>query len=288
MKNFKNFKNIGLFVKKITADLDKSQISGIKAAVNQVTKILEQQNYNLYLDNECLKKSCDLIIVIGGDGSFLSAARTIIDANVPILGIHKGRLGFLADLNFDKIKYSLMAILSGKYIEERRSLLQASVVPTNNKKINTNCALNDIVFFNGKIPRLMEFEIFIDKQFVLQLRADGLIIATPTGSTAYSLSAGGPILYPTLRVFNLVPMSPHTLSSRPLVINENSNIQLKLLDHPNNTDCGLSFDGQNYVKLNISDQIIITKYPTELRLIHPVKYNYFTMLREKLGWSKID
>ena len=288
MKNFKNFKNIGLFVKKITADLDKSQISGIKAAVNQVTKILEQQNYNLYLDNECLKKSCDLIIVIGGDGSFLSAARTIIDANVPILGIHKGRLGFLADLNFDKIKSSLMAILSGKYIEERRSLLQASVVPTNNKKISKNCALNDIVFFNGKIPRLMEFEIFIDKQFVLQLRADGLIIATPTGSTAYSLSAGGPILYPTLRVFNLVPMSPHTLSSRPLVINENSNIQLKLLDHPNNTDCGLSFDGQNYVKLNISDQIIITKYPTELRLIHPVKYNYFTMLREKLGWSKID
>ena len=288
MKNFKNFKNIGLFVKKITADLDKSQISGIKAAVNQVTKILEQQNYNLYLDNECLKKSCDLIIVIGGDGSFLSAARTIIDANVPILGIHKGRLGFLADLNFDKIKSSLMAILSGKYIEERRSLLQASVVPTNNKKISKNCALNDIVFFNGKIPRLMEFEIFIDKQFVLQLRADGLIIATPTGSTAYSLSAGGPILYPTLRVFNLVPMSPHTLSSRPLVINENSNIQLKLLDRPNNTDCGLSFDGQNYVKLNISDQIIINKYPTELKLIHPIKYNYFTMLREKLGWSKID
>jgi len=290
MKNFKKFKNIGLFVKKITADLDKSQISGINAAATLVTKILKQQNCNLYLgnnlDTNTLKKSCDLIIVIGGDGSFLSAARAMINYNIPVLGIHKGRLGFLADLNFNKIKSSLTAILSGKYIEERRSLLQASIKHPNTKKTIKLCALNDIVLYNGTIPRLMEFEIFIDGQFVLQLRADGLIMATPTGSTAYSLSAGGPILYPTLKIFNLVPMSPHTLSSRPLVVHEDSIIQLKLLEHPNNTDCGLSFDGQHYVKLSFGDQINITKYPYELKLIHPIQYNYFTMLREKLGWNK--
>ncbi len=285
-----NFKNIGLFIKKIEPNSVESPTSskiGIKAAVEKVLKILQQHNCNIYSEKECLKKSCDLIIVIGGDGSLLHAARTIIDTNTPILGIHKGRLGFLADLNFNKIKSSLTAILSGKYIEEQRSLLYTSIKQKNKPKNITNCAVNDVVLYSGKIPRLIEFEIFIDDQFILQLRADGLIIATPTGSTAYSLSAGGPILYPTLKIFNIIPMYPHTLNSRPLVVNETSLIKLKILDHHNNADCGLSFDGQNYIKLTKGTEINITKYHKELKLIHPLKYNYFTMLREKLGWNKL-
>lgn len=281
-KKFKNkFKNIGIFIKS-------APNQEIKQAVNTVTKILVEHNCSIYTGIAALKKSCDLIIVIGGDGSFLSTTRKVVDLNIPIVGIHKGRLGFLADLNINHIKSSLIKILSGNYLEEHRSLLQANIIKTkgnNKQQILKKHAVNDIVLYNGKIPRLMEFKVFIDDQLVLQLRADGLIIATPTGSTAYSLSAGGSILYPTLKVFNLVPMSPHTLNSRPLVINENSIIKLEITDNPNNTQCGLSFDGQNYVKLSIGDQISINKYPNELKLIHPQNYNYFNTLREKLGWN---
>lgn len=279
MKNFKKFKNIGLFVKKHNSN-DSSAIAPI---VSKVKTILEQQACNVHID-PLINLNLDLIIVIGGDGSFLSTARNIVDSLVPIVGIHKGRLGFLADLNINQIKNKLTKILNGEYIEEHRTLLQASI--KKNKKLITNCALNDIVLYNGAIPRLMEFEIFIDNNFVLQLRADGLIIATPTGSTAYSLSAGGPILYPSLKIFNLVPMSPHTLSSRPLVIADNSIIKIKILNNPNNIDCGLSFDGQNYANLSIGDEINITKYKHELKLIHPKDYDYFSILREKLNWNK--
>lgn len=285
MKKFKQFKNIGLFVKNITNNLDKYQnlkeLKKIQKASQKVIQILKQQNCNVYLEPKCLKKPCDLIIVIGGDGSFLSTARVMVDHHVPILGIHKGNLGFLADLNFNKIKANLIAILNGKYIEERRILLNATI---NNTKSNY-IALNDVILYNSKIPKLMEFEIYIDQQFVLKLRADGLIIATPTGSTAYALSAGGPILSPTLKVFNLVPMSAHTLSSRPLIIDENSSMQLKILNNRNNIDCGLCFDGQNNVPLSPGDHINITKHQNELKLIHPINYNYFATLREKLGWN---
>lgn len=280
MKNIKKlFKNIGIFTKS-------TPNTEIKQAVNTVTKILQELNCNIYTGVATLKKSCDLIIVIGGDGSFLSTTRKVVDLNIPIVGIHKGRLGFLADLSINNIKSSLTKILSGNYLKEHRSLLQATIIKAKNKKqILKKQAVNDIVLYNGKIPRLMEFKILINDQSVLQLRADGLIIATPTGSTAYSLSAGGSILYPTLKVFNLVPMSPHTLNARPLVINENSIIKLEIIDNQNNNECGLSFDGQDYVKLSIGDQININKYPKELRLIHPINYNYFNTLREKLGWS---
>jgi len=292
------FKNIYLFAKKFSLNsFNKQNFLEIKDAINHTINILHTQNCNLYFDATCKQfltkrpgrgqsptpTNYDLIIVIGGDGSLLNAIRETIDLKAPILGIHKGRLGFLADLNINKIKSNLTKILSGKYIEEKRSLLYVKIKRKN--KTITSSAVNDIVLYNGKIPRLIEFQIFIDKQFVLQQRADGLIITTPTGSTAYSLSAGGPILYPTLKNFTLVPLSPHTLSSRPLVISEDSLIELKILHNSNTTDCGLSFDGQKNILLQPNDQITITKYPTEIRLIHPTNYNYFTVLREKLGWN---
>ena len=292
------FKNIYLFAKKFSLNsLNKQNFLEIKDAINHTINILHTQNCNLYFDATCKQfltkrpgrgqsptpTNYDLIIVIGGDGSLLNAIRETIDLKAPILGIHKGRLGFLADLNINKIKSNLTKILSGKYIEEKRSLLYVKIKRKN--KTITSSAVNDIVLYNGKIPRLIEFQIFIDKQFVLQQRADGLIITTPTGSTAYSLSAGGPILYPTLKNFTLVPLSPHTLSSRPLVISEDSLIELKILHNSNITDYGLSFDGQKNILLQPNDQITITKYPTEIRLIHPINYNYFTVLREKLGWN---
>lgn len=292
-----NFKNIHLFVKKFSPKINNTQnIIEIHNIFNSIVNILKKHNCNLYFNASCnqfLKKhnsklynnnpNYDLIIVIGGDGSLLNSIRETIDTKTPILGIHKGRLGFLADLNINKIKSNLTKILAGEYIEEKRSLLFAKIIK--NKKTLKYSAVNDIVLYNGAIPKLIEFQIFIDNQFVLQQRSDGLLIATPTGSTAYSLSAGGPIVYPTLKSFTLVPLYPHTLSSRPLVVSADSIIQLKILHNENNPDCGLSFDGQSNVQLEQDDQIIITKYPIEARLIHPTNYNYFTVLREKLGWN---
>lgn len=304
------FKNIHLFIKKISLIPNKQKnITEIKKIFNTIIKILSKQDCRLSFDISCkqfltgkqqsssIKNDCDLIIVIGGDGSLLNCIRKTVDTKIPILGIHKGRLGFLADLDINKIKVDLIKILSGEFIQENRSLLYAQIKRANNKNTEHNAlakhnyktinylAVNDIVLYNGKIPKLIEFQIFINNQFVLQQRADGLIVATPTGSTAYSLSAGGPILYPTLKNFTLVPLYPHTLSSRPIVVGEDSLIKLKILHQENNADCGLSFDGQKNIVLQSGDKIIINKYPTEVKLIHPADYNYFSTLREKLGWN---
>ncbi len=291
------FKNIHLFIKKILLNSNSQQnIIEIQEIFNTIINILNKKNCNLSFDITCeqfltkkqkptpIKNNCDLIIVIGGDGSLLNCIRKTIDTKVPILGIHKGKLGFLADLNFNKIKSNLIKILSGEFIAEERNLLQAEI-KRNHQKTITYPAANDIVLYNGKIPKLIEFQIFINNQFVVELRADGLIVATPTGSTAYSLSAGGPILYPTLKNLTLVPLYPHTLSSRPIVVSEDSLIELKILNQEKNIDCGLSFDGQKNIILQPGDQIIINKYPTDVKLIHPVDYNYFATLREKLGWN---
>ncbi len=303
------FTNIHLFVKKIPQNLfTKQNLQKIQIVIKNIIKIANQSKYKLNFDISCSQflerkikyqitkyktlpdkseLNSDLIIIIGGDGSMLKSIRENINNDIPILGINQGRLGFLTDLNVDKLSINLDRILRGKYIQEKRSLLQATIKKIkHNKPTNIKYhAVNEIALYNDKIPKLIEFQIYINGKFVLQQRADGLVIATPTGSTAYSLSAGGPILDPKLKVITLVPLYPHTLSSRPIVVNEDSIIELKIINQNPNIEYGLNFDGQKNIGLNVEDQIIIAKHPKEFTLIHPTDYNYFSILREKLGWN---
>lgn len=236
------------------------------------------------VDKEQLGQLCDLLIVVGGDGSLLNAARQVVDENIPVVGINRGRLGFLTDISPKDIKEELIPILKGHYFQEKRFLLSAQIERATGE-IEHAKALNDIVLFTGNIARMIEFEVHIDHQLMNCQRADGLITSTPTGSTAYALSGGGPILHPSLEAIALVPMHPHTLTSRPIVVSSNSQIEIRItatnLLHPN-----LSFDGQNHFKLNPEDTIHIRRSKSELNLIHPTSYDYFHTLRTKLGWSR--
>lgn len=229
-------------------------------------------------------KDCDLVIVVGGDGSLIHAAHCVIDHDVPILGVNRGRLGFLTDINPSEIETQITQVLSGKYIEEKRFLLHALIKREGVIEAQEN-ALNEVVLYAGDVARMIEFEIYIDGKFVSTQRSDGLIIATPTGSTAYALSAGGPILEPGLEAIVLVPMFPHTLSNRPIVINSHSEIEIYL--SPNlEAYPGVSCDGQAPILLSAGDRIFIRKYETPLRLIHPLDHNHYKTLREKLQWGR--
>ncbi len=199
------------------------------------------------------------------------------------MGINRGRLGFLTDISPDEIQSKLLSVLEGHYQEESRFLLSATLIRDNNPCAHA-IGLNDVVLYSAGLARMLEFEVFINTHFVFRQRADGLISATPTGSTAYALSGGGPILYPTLNAILLLPMLAHTLSSRPLVIDNSSIIELKLAPNCESAP-KLSIDGQIHWDLLPSDRILIQKHPQGLRLIHPADHDYFSVLRQKLGWS---
>lgn len=231
---------------------------------------------------ESLHQHSEILLVIGGDGSLLQAAQIAIDQQLPVLGINRGRLGFLTDMyphEFDKIQQ----VLQGAYQQELRFMLTASVIHQNRTTTHTQ-ALNEIVLSPGDISHMIEFGISVDQQFVCELHADGLIVSTPTGSTAYALSAGGPIVHPGLNAMILVPMFPHTLSNRPLVIDANSTVTIKI-DETNVAAPYLSGDGKKRISLYRGDILEIAKKPTPLRLIHPLDYHYFDTLRIKLGWQ---
>lgn len=243
---------------------------------------LPHDNLPIYSRDE-LGKHCDLIIVVGGDGSLLNAAKGAVDSNTPLLGINKGRLGFLTDIHPNELDNKVNDVLEGKYLEEFRFLLAAEVI-FEEKTLTQEIALNDVVLMPGDIAHMIEFSISIDGQFVCSQRADGLIVSTPTGSTAYALSGGGPILHPQLDAIVLVPMFPHTLSARPIVVNANSVI-LIAISETNETEPRLSCDGEKRIKLPPGSFIQIKKKIQRLRLFHPDDYNYFQTLRTKLHWS---
>ncbi len=232
---------------------------------------------------ETLGEFCDLVIVVGGDGSLLDAARAIIDYDVPVVGVNRGRRGFLTDISPQALTQSLEPILTGEFHEEKRFLLEM-ILYRDNQAIAQNTALNEVSLHPGSIAKMIEFEVLIDNQFVYRQRSDGLICATPTGSTAYSLAGGGPILHPTLNAIVLVPMHPAVLSSRPIVVNSHSQIELHIM--PDNIkNIRLSCDGQAHFNVMPHDQIIIQRYSKPLRLLHPTDYDYYRTLRTKLGWS---
>lgn len=230
-----------------------------------------------------LGESCDLVIVVGGDGSLLGAARAMARHRVPVLGINRGTLGFLTDISPDELETRLSEVLAGQYIVENRFLLE-TLARRNNESIGESDALNDVVLHPGKSTRMIEFELYIDGQFVYSQKSDGLIIATPTGSTAYALSAGGPIMQPKLDALVIVPMHPHTLSSRPIVVNGHS--ELKIIISPDmQIYPQISCDGQNHFTCAPGDSITIRKKAQKLQLIHPLDYNYYSVCRTKLGWG---
>lgn len=235
------------------------------------------------VSRKSLGANCDLVIVVGGDGSMLSVAKSLSSHNVPVLGINRGRLGFLTDIIPEEIEERIADILAGEYTEETRFLIECEL-HRDGQIIERSNALNDIVLNPGTAARMIEFELFINEQFVNSQQSDGLIVATPTGSTAYALSAGGPIMHPSLNALVLVPMYPHSLSSRPLVVDADSSIRIKV-GKVRSLQPQVSCDGATIFAANPGDSIVVRKKAEPLRLIHPKDHDFYETCRSKLGWG---
>jgi NAD+ kinase len=223
----------------------------------------------------------DLAIVIGGDGTMLTAARDLVRHHVPLVGVNQGRVGFMTDIGHDDMRAGIAAILDGEYEIEERSLLDAELV-RGDKAVLRTIALNEAVVGKGAQGRLIEFELRIDGEFIYTLRADGMIVATPTGSTAYALSAQGPILHPAVAALTLVPLNPHTLSARPVSIPDRCTIDIHLLRA---LDARAHFDGLALADMAEGDRLRLKRSADAVRFVHPPGYRYFATLREKLRWS---
>lgn len=236
-----------------------------------------------------LVRDADLAIVLGGDGTLLAASRTLAAGGVPVLGINLGRLGFIVDIAPEEMRGALDRVLQGRYARERRLLLSAQVVPVRGRRSPPFLALNDVVLRNRASVRMVEFETWLGRdgewEFISQHRADGLIVSTPTGSTAYALSGGGPVLHPGLEALALVPICPHALSDRPLVVGSECSVRIVLAGAAG-VDAMCTADGQHSVRLRPGDAVEIVRAPHALDLIHPVNYRYFSILRKKLNWGR--
>jgi NAD+ kinase len=224
----------------------------------------------------------DLAIVIGGDGTMLSAARELVRQRVPLVGINQGRLGFMTDIGHQDMQRGVGAILDGNYSIEERSLLDAEIRRDGASVLRT-IALNEAVIGKGAEGRLIEFELSVDGEFVYTLRADGMIVATPTGSTAYALSAQGPILHPAVPALTLVPLNPHTLSARPVSVSDRCVIEIAIVHA---LDARAHFDGLALADMAEGDRLVLRRSADVVRFVHPQGYRYFATLREKLGWSE--
>ena len=280
------FKNIGIFVKeKSNQDIDKNLIDSMISS-------LDKQEINLYIDessnyqnqlvvskdHKTFTDTVDLIIVFGGDGTLLNSARQYLEYEIPILGVNMGNVGFLTDIKTDNFKESLKEILNGSYKIEERNLVSAAY------NDNHMYGLNEVVIHSGAYAQLMRYRLNVNNKVVYEQRSDGLIIATPTGSTAYALSAGGPIIHPSLDVWTILPMLPQSLSSRPFIISSNENVEIELFDGPSD-NAKICVDGQDDIDLPYGVKITISKMHKTLKLVHPEDNDFFEACREKLGWS---
>ncbi|MDD1620074.1 MAG: NAD(+) kinase [Methylococcaceae bacterium] len=232
---------------------------------------------------ERLAEHCDLLIAVGGDGTFLSAARAAADSEVPLLGVNLGRLGFLTDISPDQLLSRLEPILAGQYKTEQRHLLQAAIIRDGNI-IHRQTAVNEVVVHRWVTPSMIEIVTRIDGVYLNTQRSDGVIVATPTGSTAYSLSAGGPILHPGLNALVLVPLNPHTLSNRPIVIDDNVEIEI-CFSQTRQINALVTCDHLEIPDVLIGDKIMIKKAEKPIKILHPEDHDFFHILRSKLNWS---
>lgn len=228
-----------------------------------------------------LAKSVDLIVAIGGDGTMLHAARLASPAGVPVLGVNRGRLGFLADIGPGDVRDRLDEILAGTYVQDRRAMLQAKLDG------RSGHALNDVVLQKWQTGRMLDFETWIDGRYVNTHGGDGLVVATATGSTAYALSCGGPILYPDIEALVLAPICPHTLSDRPIVVRSSSTIEVRLVAR-SDTQAQVTCDGVSLGEIRPGASLVITPGLESVTLLHPADYDYYRILRSKLRWGRGD
>ena len=235
------------------------------------------------VDYAAIGAEAKLAIVVGGDGTMLAAARNLVRHHVPLVGVNQGRVGFMTDIGHDDMRSGIGAILEGRYSIEERALLEAEI-KRNNKSVLQTIALNEAVVGKGSQGRLIEFNLLIDGEFVYSLRADGVIVATPTGSTAYAMSAQGPILHPAVPAFALVPLNPHTLSARPVSVSDRMMIEIVLVRA---LDARAHFDGFALADMQQGDRLLLKRSADAVRFVHPPGYSYFATLREKLRWSEV-
>ena len=280
------FREIGILVKEDLSD-------GIdNEALNLMINSLLNLDINLYIDKSSNNKNenytvlehkeyvkkVDIVVVFGGDGTLLNAARKYLNYDIPILGINMGNVGFLTDISTDNFEKTFKEVLDGNYKIEERNLVSA--------KFGNNhlYGLNEVVIHSGAYAQLMRYRLNVNDKVVYEQRSDGLIIATPTGSTAYALSAGGPIIHPSLDVWTILPMLPQSLSSRPFVISTDEKVEMYLFDGPNE-NAKICVDGQDDIDIPYGEKILISKMEKTLKLVHPNDNDFFEACREKLGWS---
>lgn len=287
----KHFSSVGLIGKygdpgisdTIHALHDFLRAHGLQVVLDtQTASILSGHNMET-ASREQIGRQCDLAIVVGGDGTLLDTARSLYRFDIPLLGVNMGRLGFLVDVSPSEMSERLEEILSGNYTEEERLLLHSQVV-RDGELLMQGDALNDVVIHKWEVARMIEFETHINGKLVHTHRSDGLIVSTPTGSTAYALSGGGPVIHPALNVVVLVPICPHTLTNRPIVVDANSQIEV-IVSNREPTDGQLTCDGQLHHRVKTGDRILINSQEQRLRLLHPPGYDYYEILRAKLHWS---
>ena len=282
------FNSIGLVVR---SDM-KSRIDSIRQVTDVLSRYSEVLVHCLDFDQPLddveivsltqLVEKADLVISLGGDGTLLTAARALIDKDTPLLGINLGRLGFLADVSFDDFESYLDLVVKGRYTVEKRFFIEGEFFEGDESK-GSNIALNDIILHSHETSSMIEYEISSGGDLIHVQRSDGVIVTTPTGSTAYALSGGGPIMHPSLETLAIVPICPHTLSNRPIVLPANQTIDIRL--GQDNMVAKLSYDGHSHVIMNSQSRIRVTRYPQPLTLLHPEDYDYFQVLRAKLYWS---
>ena len=253
--------------------------AGIEVSYDKNLSKLENLTKTKFKSSNHIIKNSELLIAIGGDGTMLNCSRRYGSKGIPILGINLGNVGFLTDIAPKEITSRLLEVIKGDFIKDKRFFLEASL----QKKNESFIALNEIVIHSGAIAQLIEFDLHIDDRFVYRQKADGLIVNSPSGSTAYSLSGGGPIVHPNLDVITLLPMFPHRLNTSPLVVSGGSKITIKMIEKKNKSV--LSMDSHNSLKLSQGDIITISKGQSSLILIHPRGHNFYEACRNKLGWS---
>ncbi|MBC7993972.1 MAG: NAD kinase [Rhizobacter sp.] len=275
----------------------KYQARGIRGVLEEIAHFLVRQGLEVSLERETalntgisdfnalnpteLGKHCDMAIVVGGDGTMLGIARQLARFNLPMVGINQGRLGFITDVPVGQYAEALAPIIAGDYEEERRTMLEG-VVYRDDQKIFDGFAMNDVVVSRSATASMIEVKVDIGPEFVANLRADGVIIASPTGSTAYALSAGGPILHPGIGGWLLVPIAPHDLSNRPIVLPDTQDISLEVVT---GRDASVNFDMQSLASLLPGDRIVIRRSRHQVRFLHPQGWSYYATLRRKLHWN---
>ena len=280
------FKEIGIFIKEdLSNSIDNEALNSMINSLSNLDISLylddssnnKNKNFTI-LDHEEYVKKVDIVIVFGGDGTLLNAARKYLNYEIPILGINMGNVGFLTDISTENFEKTIKEVLEGSYKIEERNLVSAKF---GNKQLY---GLNEVVIHSGAYAQLMRYRLNVNDKVVYEQRSDGLIIATPTGSTAYALSAGGPIIHPSLDVWTILPMLPQSLSSRPFVISSNEKVELDLFDGPND-NAKICVDGQDDIDIPYGEKILISKMEKTLKLVHPNDNDFFEACREKLGWS---